>query len=218
MKKVFNILFVGIIGFILNSCDLPPSDYYNNNSPIPDSSELQYEIINKLFDVTENDEKTVYTFDTNVREFSLEKGTTFWNVIKKSQSFENFEVNVRKCSGKPYGGYGIVFNVDINTKSMFCILINTKQQVCFGKIRNGGFNFIENWSNENSYLYSGWNTDNKIYITKETSDYYVYINDLFYKKIAYDSEIAFEGNVGLCAVITSHENFPEEAVKIVWEY
>lgn len=219
MKKII-LLITSLI--LLSSCEVQETSYSNENG-VEDVYDASVVVKNTdLYGEEERDNVKFITFETNDEKFLKKEGFTIWTTkkINETDVFEDFEVGMTKLSGTNTTGYGIVFcNQMLNDKLfMYVVMINNIQQYIIGKVVDGNFSAITNWTTD-SNLNRGTGVNNLIRIEFDEQDrkFKVNLNNAIVKSFTVETNLSFKNSKrGYVTVISPKENFPKESVKVLF--
>lgn len=208
-----NILFLFSV-FLLVSCELEA--IRNIDTEIPEETTILEE--SELFNL--DDESNSFIFQTNENKYLTDNGYTIWTAetINSSDFFEPITTTVFKESGRSNAGFGIVFcNQKIDEKPyLLTVLINTEGYYTVGKVINGFFIPIINWTATN-LLNKGFGTKNSISIfySSEDKKFFLNFNGIKETEFSPTEELVFKNSKsGFVVVIADNENFPANPVKV----
>lgn len=240
MRKKENVLMMVLVVLMLclfMACDMPTmdsddfDDYFDDDDDIieeEDSIIQEVDATSTLFTEDPN-EKGKYIFETDNTAYIKPNGYTLWRQMRAEAVFSEFEVTVKKTTGNPQRGYGVVFDERghyLDDHSMLSILINIEGQYCIGEIDDGEYDNIEWWregyaeGTTNNVLNKGYGAENKIKVSYdiEEEEYVLHINDSkiqnFEDPRDDDDDGGRSGNRGYVVVLSANEGFPYTSVRI----
>lgn len=222
MMKKEKVLILICFGVIFFSCGIPVTSYgEENEDKNKEISSTTIEENSELFEKKNISDEII--FETNETNFITTKGYTILSTpyVNESNNFSGLTVQVYKQSGELNGGYGIVFcRSKIESKDfMLCVLIDTKGFFTVGKVYDGKFTQIKNWTKSN-YLRTGYGIKNLIKVTfnKENNNFQLYFNGSLAYNFKVEENISFkDSKAGYVVVISDTEKFPVIPVKVIFE-
>ena len=164
----------------------------------------------------------VLVFETNNEDFLRPGGFTVWTEtsVNAGDTFVPIRTGLTKYSGDVYSGYGIVFccRGSGEDERFLVVMINSVSQYNVGKVCNGRFEALVNWTFD-SHIVSGLGNENVLFITydAELEKYVLTVNG---HEAARFSDADFRGGEfagcrsGYSAVIAPNEDFRNSTVKV----
>ena len=212
-RKMKNIFFL-FIALLFVSCELEAIRSFENE--VPEETELLEE--SELFNL--DDESNSFIFQTNESKYITENGYTIWTAetINESSNFVPVSATLFKESGKSNAGFGIVFCCQkIDEKPyMLTVLINTEGYYTVGKVIDGYFIHIINWTST-KLLNKGFGTKNTVSVSYNTDDkkFSLSFNGTKETEFSPTETLVFKNSKsGFVVVIADNENFPAIPVKV----
>jgi hypothetical protein len=164
----------------------------------------------------------VIVFETNNPDYSGPRGYTLWALRgTENEPFTRKEVDVVKVRGNIYAGYGIVscHGTTGSNESMLLVMINTQKEYMAGKVVNGDFQWIKEWTSFDK-LSAGLGVSNKIVVTRTSSGVFaIELNDFDTGTRFQDETIPVRtgGREGYIAVISPNDDLVHTAVRIEYK-
>ncbi len=209
-----------ITGIVLVSCNLESSSTLVSKQ----TESIFIEETSDLFSSLEGTGKIVFT--TNETKYLSSNGYTLWQITATSNdlSYIPVKVNITKESGVASTGYGVIFceqeNVDDKGEKhnyFMTVLINTEQQYIIGKVCDGVFTTVNQWT-KSTYLKNGYGFSNQVQVTHNEGVFTLYFNGMKETEFVDSvSPVLTGGNNGYAVVVSPYENFPDTYLKVIFE-
>lgn len=207
-----------LTALLFSACSMTPFD--GTESIIPDETDMTEN--SAIFVADENLEQ--YVFETNDTKYISEKGYTLWMTAETNggEHFENISATVCKESGRKEAGFGIMFcsqKID-DVPFMLTVLINANGMFAVGKVTDGLFSSITGWKSS-AYINKGYGIKNRLDVSYDsnTNKFSLAINGYLVTTFAVSENIVFkDSKSGYVVVIANNESFPENSVKVTFEY
>lgn len=218
--KLAKLLTVIFIATLLFSCDLEPFDEKTNSLRLEQTCVKEESEMFKY-----DDQSKVFTFETNDTKYLSDRGYTLWTAsnVNAEEYFKPLSVVAVKESGRTQAGFGLVFCEQIldGKPFMLTVLINAEGFYTTGKVFDGMFSHINNGWKSSNHINKGAGIKNTIAV-----DYYAASNTFLLKINEYEitnftvpEQITVKGSKsGFAVVIADNESFPNNPVKVTFEY
>jgi hypothetical protein len=176
--------------------------------------------IQEMSELFEQDETGRFIFFLNEQQYQG-KSYTFWKYLNREWKAETgMSMELAKESGNYFGGYGFFFaggNVAGYGESMLVLLIQKDGNYTIGKVVEGEYyEVIVPWENS-VYLRKGYGVKNTVGVRWDSQSgfYIITLNGMDETRFRDTKAPVCTGSrVGIVAVLTSIEQFPQSAVKV----